>query len=115
MLNQVVLVGRLTKTPEITDTDSGKKLSSIVLAVQRPYRNSDGLYEADFIRCVLWNIVAEKACQYCVVGDVIGIKGRLKSDSYEGQDGTMKYTTEVVVETVTFLSSKQKKEEITDS
>ena len=107
MLNQTVLVGRLTKDPEITTKDSGKKLSSIVLAVQRPYKNANGIYEADFIRCILWNGIAENTCEYCHIGDVVGIKGRLQSDSYQDEDGNTKYSLEVVAEKVTFLTSKK--------
>ena len=115
VLNQVVLVGRLTKDPEIVDKENGKRVSSIILAVQRPYKNPEGIYEADFIRCVLWNSIAENACVYCKQGDVVGIKGRLKADSYDDVEGNTKYVTDVVVESVTFLSSKKKEEDSTDS
>ena len=105
MLNQVVLVGRLTKDPEVVNTESGKKVSYINLAVQRPFKNTDGIYETDFIRCVLWNIVAENTAEYCKTGDIIGVKGRLQTSNYQDEDGTTKYITEVMAERITFLSS----------
>lgn len=110
MLNQVVLVGRLTKDPEVLGNEEEKKGSSFTLAVQRPYKNQDGLYEADFIRCVMWNSVAENACEYCKQGDIIGIKGRLKTDSYTDNEGNIKYVTDVIVERLTFLASKKKED-----
>lgn len=111
MLNQVVLVGRLTKNPEIVETESGKKVSYITLAVQRPFKNIDGLYETDFIRCVLWNIVAENTVEYTKTGDVVGVKGRLQVENYEDEEGNIKYVTEVVAEKVTFLSSAKTSQE----
>ena len=107
MLNQVVLVGRLTKDVEVMELESGKKLSYIVLAVQRPFKNTDGLYEADFIRCVMWNVIAQNAKEYCHVGDVVGIKGRIQTENYEDSEGNVKYATDVVVERMTFLSSSK--------
>lgn len=106
MLNQVVLVGRLTDDLEVTKTENGKKVTRMVLAVQRSYKNSEGIYEADFIRCTLWNAVASSTSEYCKKGDIIGLKGRLQVTSYEDSDGNKKYNTEVIAEKVTFLSSK---------
>lgn|SRR5574344_1573224 len=107
MLNQTVLVGRLTKDPEMSNTDNGKKVSNIILAVQRCYKNTEGLYDTDFIKCILWNGIAENTVTYCHSGDVVGIKGRLQSDSYLDDDGKTKYVTEVIAEKVTFLTSKK--------
>lgn len=106
-MNQIVLVGRITKDPEINEAENGKKVTSITLAVQRPFKNIDGLYEADFIRCVLFNVIAENTCEYCHTGDIVGIKGRLQTSSYQDQDGNTKYSMEVIAERVTFLSSKK--------
>ena len=105
MLNNVVIVGRLTKDPEVIETEKGNKRSFIILAVPRTYKNSDGTYDTDFINCVLWNVVAEHTCEYCKKGDIVGIKGRLQTSNYE-VDGIMKYTTEVIAERITFLSDK---------
>lgn len=111
MLNQVVLVGRLTDDLEVTETENGKKVASLILAVQRSYKNSDGIYEADFIKCTLWNAVASSTSEYCKKGDIIGIKGHLQVNSYTDNDGNKKYGTEVIAEKVTFLSSKPTTEE----
>jgi single-strand DNA-binding protein len=105
MLNQVVLVGRLTKDPEVKELENGKKYTSIIVAVSRAYKNSNGLYDTDFVKCVLWNGIAANTCEYCHSGDVVGIKGRLQVSSYEAEDKETKYVTEVVAEKVTFLSS----------
>ena len=105
MLNQVVLVGRLTKDPEITTTESGKKYLYITLAVQRPFKNVNGIYDTDFIRCVLWNAIADSAAEYTKTGDVIGVKGRIQVENYEDDEGNMKYVTNVIAEKISFLSS----------
>lgn len=109
MLNQVVLVGRLTDNPTVIETENGKKYTAINLAVQRAFKNSDGIYESDFIRCVLWNGVAANTCEFCHTGDILGIKGRLQNRSYETDDNETKYITEVIAERVTFLSSNKNK------
>ncbi len=106
MLNQVVLVGRLTKDPEVVTLEKGKKRTSITIAVARTYKNQDGVYESDFVRCILWNAIAENTTEYCKKGDVIGVKGRLQTSSYE-KDGEAKYSVDVIAEKVTFLSSKK--------
>ena len=110
MLNQVVLVGRLAKNPEVIEHENNKKRSSIDLAVSRGFKNKEGIYETDFIKCVLWNGIAENTCEYCKKGDVVGIKGRLQTRSYE-KGKEKKYITEVIAEKVTFLSKGNKKEE----
>ena len=114
MLNQTVLVGRLTKDPEYQDKD-GKKLCCVNLAVQRPYRNEDNLYDTDFIRCILWNGIAENTCLYCKCGDIVGIKGRLQSNLYVDENGNNKYYIDVVAERVTYLSSKNGPRSVSES
>ena len=106
-MNQVVLVGRLSEEPTVSKTENGKSYVFINLAVQRPFKNSDGIYETDFIRCVLWNAIASNTSEYCHTGDVVGIKGRLQNRVYENESQEKKYITEVVAERVTFLSSKK--------
>ena len=110
-MNQVILVGRLAKSPEIIETESGKKMSYITVAVQRPFKNVDGLYDTDFIQCVLWNVIAENTVQYTKIGDVIGVKGRIQLESYKDDQGNMKYVTEIIAEKITFLSSNKSSEE----
>ncbi len=114
MLNQVMLVGRLTDNLEVVETENGKKVTTLLLAVQRTFKNCDGVYETDFIRCTLWNAVAASTSEYCKKGDIVGIRGRIQVSSYEDKEGTKKYTTEVIAEKVTFLSSNNSKNDETD-
>lgn len=102
MLNQIVLVGRLVKKPELRETEEGKKVSNITLAVPRSYKNAEGAYDTDFIDCVLWNGIAENTAEYVQKGDLIGVKGKIQTNETDGK----KYTN-VVAEKVTFLSSKR--------
>lgn len=107
MLNQVVLVGRLTKDPEVQNIKGEKSVSTITLAVQRPFKNSDGIYETDFINCILWDSVAKNTGEYCHKGDVVGVKGRLQLDTFENKDGEKVSKLSVIGEKVTFLSHKK--------
>ena len=109
MLNQLVIIGRLTKETELRKTENGKKVSNITLAVPRSYKNVNGQYDTDFIDCVLWNNVAESTTEYCKKGDLLGVRGRVQTRVYEKDEET-KYVTEVVAEKVTFLSGKRKEE-----
>ena len=111
MLNQVVLAGRLTKDPEGTTTENNLKRTYVTVAVPRSYKNMDGTYDTDFIRCVLWGGIAENTCEYCSKGDIVGIKGRLQTSSYEKEDGEKVYVVDVVAEKVSFLSSRKADEE----
>lgn len=103
MLNQVVIVGRLVAKPIVEENENGKKVSEITLAVPRSYKNAEGIYETDFIKCILWNGIAENTVEYCNKGDVIGVKGRLQCLS----GGEL----QVVAEKITFLSNNKNKEE----
>jgi len=106
MHNLVYLIGRLTEEPEVRELEDGKTTLAINLAVQRSYKNEDGIYETDFIRCVLWNAIATSTKEYCKRGDLVGIKGRLQNRKYE-VDGEVKYITEVIVDKLSFLASKR--------
>ena len=106
MLNQVVLVGRLTKDLETKELEDGKKVLNMTLAIPRSYKNADGVYETDFVECVLWNAIAENTAEYCKKGDILGVKGRLQTDNYEKEDGSKVYKLNVIAEKVTFLSSR---------
>lgn len=110
IMNNVVLVGRLTEEPKLINVESGKQVTSICVAVTRNFKNVDGIYESDFIRCILWNGIAANTTEYCHSGDVIGIKGRLQSSKYEDENQKMHFVTDVVAERVTFLSSTKKEE-----
>ena len=107
MLNQIVIVGRLVRDPELRQTEARKKVTNITLAVPRSYKNSSGEYETDFIDCVLWTGIAENTTEYCKRGDILGVKGRVQTRVFETEDEKKKYVTEVVAEKVTFLSSKR--------
>lgn len=106
MHNLVYLIGRLTQDPEIKELEDDKSSLAINLAVQRSYKNEEGLYEVDYIRCILWNGVATHTSEYCHKGDLVGVKGRLQTRKYE-VDNEVKYITEVIVDKVSFLSSKK--------
>ena len=112
MLNQVVLVGRLVRDPELQITDSGKKRSTVTLAVSRGYKNHEGVYDTDFFDCTLWTGIAENTSEYCKSGDVIGVKGRLQTWMLENEDGTKTKKMEIIAEKVTFLSSTKNENDI---
>lgn len=107
MINQVTLVGRLTRDPELRYTPEGKAVSNVTLAVNRNYRNQKGELDADFVQCTLWRKTAENTVQYCRKGSMIGITGRIQTRNYDNQEGRKVYVTEVVAETVRFVGPKQ--------
>lgn len=107
MINRVVLVGRLTKEPEIRMTPSGAKVCQYTLAVNRN-RKAEGQPEADFISCVSWNKTAELMNQYLSKGALIGIEGRIQTRSYDDNTGRKVYVTEIITDSVQFLESKTK-------
>ncbi len=111
MLNQVVLVGRLVRDPELSSFDNNKKMSRITLAIPRSFKNMDGEYETDFINCILWDSIAKSTVEYCKKGEIIGVKGRIQSRVVEDENNENKYYTDVIAEKVTFLSSKKNEEE----
>ena len=106
MINQIVLVGRLVSDPQINETENGAKECNITLAVPRSYKNSEGIYETDFIPVKLYEGIAENTAEYCKKGDLIGIKGRIQTKQEEDKN-----ITEIVAERVTFLSSRKGTEE----
>ena len=107
MLNQIILVGRLTRDVKINETENGKKIATLPLAIPRSFKNMDGLYDTDFVDCILWDNVALNTSEYCHKGDIVGIKGRVQSRTLEEND-TKKNILEVVAEKVTFLTNKPK-------
>ena len=109
MLNQVVLVGRLTSDLEAKELEDGKKVTNMTLAIPRSFKNADGEYETDFVECTLWNNIAENTAEYCKKGDIVGVKGRLQTSNYEKEDGSKVFKLDVVAEKVTFLSSNKEK------
>lgn len=106
MINDVVLVGRLTKKPELKFTTNGTKYSQFIVAVQRKFKNQNGEYESDFINCLMWSTAAENFIKFTNKGSLVGIKGRIQTRSYE-KDGVKKYIQEVVAENFSLLESKK--------
>lgn len=107
MLSHLTIVGRLARDPEIKETESGKKVANITVAVPRPYKNAEGIYETDFIDCTLWENVAQNTCEYCHKGDLIGVKGRVESSKDEKGYNSMRVTADKV----SFLSAERKQED----
>lgn len=110
MINQVTIVGRLTRDPELKATTEGTPVAHVTLAVNRQYRNQNGEIEADFISCTLWRKAAQNTAQYCKKGTVLGITGRIQTRHYDTPEGKRVYITEVIADTVRFLSSKPQTE-----
>lgn len=114
MMNQFVTVGRMVNNPEIKDLENGNKVSSIVLAVQRPYKNAEGEYDTDFLDITIWNGIAKSTCDYCKKGDLVGVKGRIQNNNYE-VDGKTMHKNEMIAEKITFLSSNKEKTQESDN
>ncbi|MCA1055143.1 single-stranded DNA-binding protein [Rossellomorea aquimaris] len=106
MINQVTLVGRLTKDPGARRTMEGRTVMSVTVAVNRHFKNQQGQVEADFVLCKLWNKAAENMEKYCRKGSVVGITGRIQTRNYENDQGKRVYVTEVVAESIRFLDPK---------
>lgn len=109
MLNQIILVGRLTRDISVHKTDKGSKVATISLAIPRSFKNMDGNYDTDFVDCVAFDGVAENTSEYCGKGDIVGVKGRVQSRTIE-KEGKTEYLMEIIAEKVTFLSSKKLEE-----
>lgn len=106
MINNVVLVGRLTKDPDLRYTQQGKAVATFTLAVNRNFTNQSGNREADFINCVIWNKPAETLANYAKKGTLIGVTGRIQTRSYENQQGQRVYVTEVLAAGFQLLESR---------
>ncbi len=105
-MNKVVLIGNLARDPEITTTNSGVSVCRFSLAVQRRFSSQDGGSTADFFNIVVWRGLAENCHKFLRKGSKCAVSGRIQNSSYEAQDGTKRYTTEIVAEDVEFLGSK---------
>jgi single-strand DNA-binding protein len=106
MMNRVILVGRLTKDPELRYTPSGVAVATFTLAVNRAFTNQQGEREADFINCVVWRKPAENVANFLKKGSLAGVDGRVQTRNYEGQDGKRVYVTEILAESVQFLEPR---------
>ena len=108
-MNNVVLVGRLTRNPELrtVNTMNGTNTTcSFTIAVSRQFSNQNGEREADFINCVVWGKPADNLCKYCTKGSQIGVQGRVQTRSYQNDGGKTIYVTEILVSSITFLNTK---------
>ena len=106
MINRVILVGRLTKNPEYRQTPNGVSVATFTLAVNRPFTNSQGEREADFINVVVFRKQAENVNKYLSKGSLAGVDGRIQSRNYENNEGRRVFVTEVVADSVQFMDSK---------
>ena len=107
-MNQVALVGRITKDPILREVARGRVQSSFVIAVTRNYKNLKGEVETDFILCTLWGKLAENTAKHCGKGSLIGVGGRIQSRTYEREDHSRVYVTEVIGEDIEFISTKRR-------
>ncbi len=112
MLNQLVLVGRLVKKPELKESENNTKYAYITLAVPRSFKNLDGEYDTDFIDCILWDNIAANTVEYCDKGDIVGIRGRIQSRKVEKEDEHKETVLDIICERISFLSSKKSGEVI---
>ena len=106
MINRVVLVGRLTRDPELRYTPNGVAVATFTLAVNRTFTSQSGEREADFINCVVWRKQAENMANYLRKGSLTGVEGRIQTRSYDNQEGKRVYVTEVIADSVQFLEPK---------
>lgn len=111
MINRTVLVGRLTKDPELKYTQTGIAVTRFTLAVNRAFKNAAGEQEADFISCVAWRKQAENVANFLKKGSLVGVDGRIQTGSFEGSDGKRVYTTEVVADSTQFLEPRSSSSE----
>lgn len=107
-MNSVNLIGRLTNKSTFGYTNGNIAYTRFTLAVNRNFKNANGERQADFINCVAYRKTAELINQYTDKGDLLGIEGRIQTGSYTASDGSKKYTTDVVIENIYFLKSKEK-------
>lgn len=110
MMNRVILVGRITKEPEIKYTQSNIPVVSFTLAINRQFSDQSGEKQADFVQCVVWRKQAENLAKFVKKGALLGVEGRIQTRNYEAENGT-RYVTEVVCDSIQFLESKQESEE----
>jgi single-strand DNA-binding protein len=111
LINNVVLVGRLTKDPDLRYTSNGTGVASFTLAVNRNFTNQSGEREADFINCVIWRKPAETLANYARKGTLLGVTGRIQTRSYDNQQGQRVYVTEVVADNFQLLESRNASEQ----
>lgn len=107
MINKCILIGRMTKDPELRRTAQGEAVTSFTLAVNRNFTSKDGQQQADFINCIVWRKLAENVERYCSKGSLVGVEGRIQTRNYENNQGQRIYVTEIVADSVQFLETKK--------
>ena len=105
-MNKAIIIGRLTRDPEMRTTTSGTNSTTFTVAVSRNYTSANGERETDFINCVAWRKQAENIAKYCTKGSQVAVEGRIQTRSYDAQDGTKRYVTEIIADNVTFLGGR---------
>ena len=105
-MNKILLVGRLTRDPEVRSTSTGTSTANFTVAVSRNFKNKEGNYDADFLPCVAFRAQADFVSKFFKKGSLIGVEGRVQTRNYDAQDGTKRYVTEVVVENIEFVGGK---------
>jgi single-strand DNA-binding protein len=105
-MNKALLVGRLTKDPELRTTPGGVAVTRFTIAISEPYTNKNGERETNFINCVAWGRQADNVSKYCKKGALVSAEGRIQTRSYDGQDGNKRYVTEVNCDRINFLTPK---------
>ncbi len=106
MLNKAILIGRLTRDPDVKYLQNGTPVASFTLAIDRTFKNKDGQKEADFIPVVAWRKTAELCGKYLAKGSQVAVSGRIQTRSYDANDGSKRYVTEVVADEVHFIGAK---------
>lgn len=114
-MNKAILVGRLTKDPELKTTANGTSVCTFSVAVNRRFKNNEGGYDADFINCVAWRQQAEFLSKYFAKGRMVGLIGSIQTRNYDNKDGQRVYVTEVSVDEVYFVDSKASSDSAPDS
>lgn len=105
-MNSAIIIGRLTKDPEMRSTQSGTSVCSFTVAVDRRFKNQNGEKETDFIPVVTWKGLADNCGRYLSKGSQVGVSGRIQTRSYDAKDGSKRYITEIVADEVEFLTPK---------
>ncbi len=105
-MNKAIIIGRLVRDPEMRTTANGTNSTTFTVAVSRTYTNQNGERDTDFINCVAWRKQAENIAKYCTKGSQVAVEGRIQTRSYDAQDGTKRYVTEIIADNVTFLGGR---------
>ncbi|WP_339147913.1 MULTISPECIES: single-stranded DNA-binding protein [unclassified Sutcliffiella] len=111
MINEVVLIGRMVKDPDLRYTKEGIPVASFRLAVNRSFKNHEGVIEADFVSCTAWRNLAKTTADYCRKGALVAVTGRIQTSRFEGKDGTTVFVTDIVVDNVRFLEKKREEKQ----